>query len=63
MTSDLGCIAEICNLEIEVFVDHQVLWFEVTMSEALLMHEVKTREQLVEVVAGLGFSQFASECD
>lgn len=62
-TGDLGRKAEVRNLERELFVEHQVFWFQITMSESLLVHEVKTREQLVEVVAGLGFSQFASEGD
>jgi hypothetical protein len=57
------CKTEICDFEGVVFVEEEVLRLEVTMSDALIVHETQTIHYLLEVVAGGWFAQATAEGD
>lgn len=46
--------AKICDLKIVIFVEDEVLGFQITMGVSFVVHEFESIEHLLEVVAGLG---------
>lgn len=61
----LGCKSEICQLDIDLFVvdivgvllAEQILWFQVTVHDVLLVHEVESKEDLLDHMSRLRLSE------
>ena len=53
--------AEVCDLQVVVFIQNQVFRLQVAVCVALLVHELEAVEHLDKVVAGLGLSETTAQ--
>lgn len=53
--------AEISDLQVEVAVEHKILWLKIAMHETGAMQVVESFDQLLEVESGVLLLKFAAE--